>query len=298
MSLRFDQTAEGATRGHAAMHSRRVHSTPPPSAKWPIPPQRAASRARYEAPHNQSVSALLAFMKTLLVDDHPLFREGLAMWIPVGPAGGYVRHLSIDWNDSFGFLWPEGLDPIQRRLGFSYYLDFDLVLRDFATLGIPERPWDRAAVGVTGPSWATSRMRTLTRNDGSLDTRTRPAGADGTPAAYPASVAAAPVLPHGPGARALAGRQRHAPLRHRPCRGRQPRSTSGSGGQFLESGPARAGQTDSPGRSCAVRSPGPGAGDVTTIDRPARSETLRLHLDDSARVVGLERPDVENPEPP
>ena len=100
----------------------------------------------------------------------------LAMWIPVGPAGGYVRHLTIDWNDSFGFLWPEGLDPIQRRLGFSYYLDFDLVLRDFATLGIPERPWDRAAVGVTGPSWATSRMRTLTRNDGSLDTRTRPAG--------------------------------------------------------------------------------------------------------------------------
>ena len=75
----------------------------------------------------------------------------LAMWIRVGPAGGYVRHLTIDWNDSFGFLWPEGLDPIQRRLGYSYYLDFDLVLRDFATLGIPERPWDRAEFGPTGP---------------------------------------------------------------------------------------------------------------------------------------------------
>jgi hypothetical protein len=75
----------------------------------------------------------------------------LAMWIRVGSGAGYVRHLTIDWNDSFGFLWPEGLDPIQRRLGYSYYLDFDLVLRDFATLGIAERPWDRAEFGPTGP---------------------------------------------------------------------------------------------------------------------------------------------------
>src|SRR5215831_13795148 len=74
----------------------------------------------------------------------------LAMWIKVGDSGGYVRHLTIDWNDSFGFLWPPELDPIQRRLGTSYYFDFDLVLRDFVTLGIPERPWDKAHFGPTG----------------------------------------------------------------------------------------------------------------------------------------------------
>lgn len=95
----------------------------------------------------------------------------LAIRIPANPAGGCLRHLTIDWNDSFGFLWTEGLEPIQAPPGMVVYLDFDLVLRD------TRHP--RAALGSgslrTPPArcWATSRMRTSTRNDGSPDTRTR-----------------------------------------------------------------------------------------------------------------------------
>ena len=75
----------------------------------------------------------------------------LAMWIPAGGGKGYVRHYTIDWNDSLGFLWPPGLDAFSRQLGYAYYFDFDLVGRNFLTLGLIESPWDRAHYGKLGP---------------------------------------------------------------------------------------------------------------------------------------------------
>ncbi|MDB4943331.1 MAG: hypothetical protein JWP97_2865 [Labilithrix sp.] len=55
---------------------------------------------------------------------------------------GHVRHWYIDLGDCFGSQWAE--DQISRRLGFSYYLDFEHVTEDFLTLGLIERPWERA----------------------------------------------------------------------------------------------------------------------------------------------------------
>jgi len=75
----------------------------------------------------------------------------LAMWIPTGDSKGYVRHYTIDWNDSLGFLWPPALDAFSRQLGYAYYFDFDLIGRNFFTLGLIESPWDRAHYGKLGP---------------------------------------------------------------------------------------------------------------------------------------------------
>jgi hypothetical protein len=55
---------------------------------------------------------------------------------------GYVLHYYLDFSDSLGSEWD--WDGISRRLGHSYYLDFGHVIGDFATLGIIQRPWDRA----------------------------------------------------------------------------------------------------------------------------------------------------------
>ena len=55
---------------------------------------------------------------------------------------GYVRHWYIDIGDVFGSEWD--WEGISKRLGYAYYLDFDYLAADFATLGIIERPWDRA----------------------------------------------------------------------------------------------------------------------------------------------------------
>jgi hypothetical protein len=55
---------------------------------------------------------------------------------------GYIRHWYIDLGDCFGSEW--AWDDISRRLGHSYYLDLEHVSEDFLTLGIVERPWDRA----------------------------------------------------------------------------------------------------------------------------------------------------------
>lgn len=57
---------------------------------------------------------------------------------------GYVRHYILDTSDVIG----QAPNPpeLGRRLGHSYYVDAKDVLLDFATLGILERPWDRAAV--------------------------------------------------------------------------------------------------------------------------------------------------------
>jgi hypothetical protein len=67
-------------------------------------------------------------------------------WMPVDekdPASaGHIRHWYIDLGDCFGSEWD--WDTISRRLGHAYYLDFPYVGEDFVTLGIVQRPWDRA----------------------------------------------------------------------------------------------------------------------------------------------------------
>lgn len=55
---------------------------------------------------------------------------------------GHIRHWYIDLGDCFGSEWE--WETISKRLGHSYYLDLSHLSVDFLTLGIIERPWDRA----------------------------------------------------------------------------------------------------------------------------------------------------------
>jgi len=55
---------------------------------------------------------------------------------------GYVRHWIIDIGDAFGSEW--NWDGISKRLNYAHYFDFGYVSEDFLTLGIQNRPWDRA----------------------------------------------------------------------------------------------------------------------------------------------------------
>jgi hypothetical protein len=69
------------------------------------------------------------------------------VFVPVNPKDksgslGHVQHYILDLGDCFGSVW--NWDGISRRLGFAYYLDVPYVAEDFVTLGIIERPWDRA----------------------------------------------------------------------------------------------------------------------------------------------------------
>jgi hypothetical protein len=56
---------------------------------------------------------------------------------------GHVIHYYLDTSDTLGseWDWPQ----ISRRLGHSYVFDWGDAGRDFITLGIPLRPWDRVA---------------------------------------------------------------------------------------------------------------------------------------------------------
>jgi hypothetical protein len=55
---------------------------------------------------------------------------------------GHVRHYILDLGDCFGSVW--AADGISKRLGHAHYLDFPYLFADLGTLGIIERPWDRA----------------------------------------------------------------------------------------------------------------------------------------------------------
>jgi hypothetical protein len=55
---------------------------------------------------------------------------------------GHVVHYYLDTSDCLGSEWD--WEVISRRLGHSYVFDWGDVGRDFITLGIPVRPWDRA----------------------------------------------------------------------------------------------------------------------------------------------------------
>jgi hypothetical protein len=54
---------------------------------------------------------------------------------------GHVVHYYLDTSDCLGSEWD--WEQISRRLGYSYVVDWNDVARDFVTLGIPLRPWDR-----------------------------------------------------------------------------------------------------------------------------------------------------------
>jgi hypothetical protein len=80
--------------------------------------------------------------------DHFDAREQNSMdsWITPGkgaPEGspGHVVHYYLDTSDALGSAWD--WEPITRRLGYSYVVDWTDMGRDFVTLGIPLRPWDR-----------------------------------------------------------------------------------------------------------------------------------------------------------
>jgi hypothetical protein len=55
---------------------------------------------------------------------------------------GYVRHYYLDLGDCFGSAWT---DEIWRRIGHAYYFDIGYILEDLFTVGVVDRPWDRAA---------------------------------------------------------------------------------------------------------------------------------------------------------
>lgn len=55
---------------------------------------------------------------------------------------GYVRHYIMDLGDCFGSVWSS--DDMSRHLNHAYMLDVPYIAEDFATLGLLERPWERA----------------------------------------------------------------------------------------------------------------------------------------------------------
>jgi hypothetical protein len=73
----------------------------------------------------------------------------LAMWIEGDGGLGTVRHDLVDFGEALGSLWVP--PTLARRLGHSYYLDFDDIAEDWVTFGTIRRPWD---AGTFGPSQA------------------------------------------------------------------------------------------------------------------------------------------------
>jgi hypothetical protein len=74
----------------------------------------------------------------------------LAMWIETRPGEGYVRHHLLDFGDCFG-TFAGATATIVKRRGHVHWFEPGEVLSDFATLGLIQRPWDKAKLGPTGP---------------------------------------------------------------------------------------------------------------------------------------------------
>jgi hypothetical protein len=74
----------------------------------------------------------------------------LAMWVETRPGEGYVRHHLLDFGDCFG-TFAGATATIVKRRGHVHWFDPGHVLADFATLGLIQRPWDKAKLGPTGP---------------------------------------------------------------------------------------------------------------------------------------------------
>lgn len=84
-------------------------------------------------------------------------QNSMETWMAVNPKApesspGHIRRWYLDLGDCFGSEWE--WDGITRRLGHAYYLDIPYVLEDFFTLGIIERPWDRAVRSKDGEIFA------------------------------------------------------------------------------------------------------------------------------------------------
>jgi len=60
---------------------------------------------------------------------------------PPDASPGRVVHYYLDTSDCLGSEW--AWEQITRRLGYSYVFDWGDAGRDFVTLGVPLRPWDR-----------------------------------------------------------------------------------------------------------------------------------------------------------
>lgn len=56
----------------------------------------------------------------------------------------HIRHYMIDFGDCFGGRWD--YDPVSRRIGHSYLLDWKDLALDLLTLGLLPRPWYRAKI--------------------------------------------------------------------------------------------------------------------------------------------------------
>ena len=67
-------------------------------------------------------------------------------WIASDPkrtdSPGIVLHYQLDTSEALGSVW--AWEPLSRRLGKSYVVDWGDIAADFVTLGIPTRPWDTA----------------------------------------------------------------------------------------------------------------------------------------------------------
>ena len=71
-------------------------------------------------------------------------QNSLDVWIKEKDDRTYIRHYFIDWGDSLGGRWP--FDQISRRLGRSYYWDWNHFFTDLIALGLIPRAWNRLQV--------------------------------------------------------------------------------------------------------------------------------------------------------
>ena len=72
----------------------------------------------------------------------------MATWMETIDGRGHVRHYYLDFGDCLGSIWEPPM--LGRRIGHSSYFDPAHVAADFVTLGLIERPWDRARFGPSG----------------------------------------------------------------------------------------------------------------------------------------------------
>jgi hypothetical protein len=149
----FDQAALDQVLGNAARRGDRVRMS---ASRWlpgrPIGPF-TYSGVREDDPndvipheHRRELRGARLFAAWL---NHFDSREQNSMntWLAEDQSDpdstpGHVRHWYLDFGDCFGSQWD--WDTISRRLGHAHYLDFGYLTTDFLTLGLIERPWDRA----------------------------------------------------------------------------------------------------------------------------------------------------------
>ena len=88
----------------------------------------------------------------------------LDVWVKQDSGRQWLQHYIIDWGDSLGGRWP--VDGISRRLGRSYYLDFEHLFVDLVTLGMYPREWNHLELNdieifgyLDGPTFTSSEWR-------------------------------------------------------------------------------------------------------------------------------------------